>query len=59
MLTINISWEFFLGIFGSLIALADYANGRLTRLDTNFDWLVDLFAISPSRWEMPQQKHSR
>jgi hypothetical protein len=41
MLTINISWEFFLGILGTLIALAYYANGRLTRLDTNFDWLAD------------------
>src|SRR6266446_161944 len=41
MLTINISWEFFLGILGTLIALAYYANGRLTRLETNFDWLAD------------------
>jgi len=41
MLTINISWEYFLGIFGTLIALAYYANGRLTRLETNFDWLAD------------------
>ncbi len=41
MLTINIGWEFFLGIIGTLIALAYYANGRLTRLDTNFDWLAD------------------
>ena len=32
MLTINISWEFFLGIFGTLIAFAYYANGRLTLL---------------------------
>jgi hypothetical protein len=41
MLTINISWEFFLGLFGTLIAFAYYASGRLTRLETNFDWLVD------------------
>ncbi len=41
MLTINISWEYFLGIFGTLIALAYYASGRLTRLETNFDWLAD------------------
>jgi hypothetical protein len=40
MLTINISWEFFLGIFGTLIALAYYANGRFTRVETNFDWLA-------------------
>ena len=41
MLTINIDWEFFLGIFGTFITLAYYANGRLTRLETNFDWLAD------------------
>src|ERR1700730_10335214 len=41
MLSINISWEFFLGIFGTLIALAYYANGRFTRVETNFDWLAD------------------
>jgi len=41
MLTINITWEYFLGIFGTLIALAYYANGRLTRIETNFDWLAD------------------
>src|SRR6266478_740615 len=41
MLTINIDWEFFLGIFGTFITLAYYANGRLTRLETNFGWLAD------------------
>ena len=41
MLTININWEYFLGIIGSLIALAYYANGRLTRIETNFEWLAD------------------
>jgi hypothetical protein len=41
MLVINIDWEYFLGIFGMLVALAYYANGRLTRIETNFDWLSD------------------
>ena len=41
MLTINITWEYFLGIVGTLIAFAYYANGRLTRIETNFDWLAD------------------
>src|SRR5437016_13756652 len=41
MLTINIDWEYLLGIFGTLITLAYYANGRLSRLETNFDWLAD------------------
>ena len=41
MLTVNISWEFFIGILGTLITLTYYANGRFTRLETNFDWLAD------------------
>ena len=41
MLTINIGWEYFLGIIGTLIALAYYANGRFTRLETNAEWLAD------------------
>jgi hypothetical protein len=39
MLIIDINWEFFLGILGTLIALSYYANGRLTRIETNFEWL--------------------
>jgi hypothetical protein len=38
---IYISWEFFLSIIGSIIAIAYYANGRFTRLETNFDWLSE------------------
>jgi hypothetical protein len=41
MLTINMTWEYFLGLFGTLIALAYYANGRLTRIETNVEWLTD------------------
>jgi hypothetical protein len=41
MLTINISWEFLLGLFGTLIALAYHANGRVTRLETTCEWLAD------------------
>ena len=41
MLTINITWEYFLAIFGTLIGLAYYANGRLTRIETSFEWLAD------------------
>jgi hypothetical protein len=42
MLTINITWEYFLGLFGTFIALAYYANGRLTRIETNYQWLADI-----------------
>jgi hypothetical protein len=41
MLAIDISWEFFFGIIGTLITLAYFANGRVTRLETNFDWLAN------------------
>src|SRR5439155_20621405 len=41
MLTININGEYFLVIIGTLIALAYYANGRFTRIETNFEWLTD------------------
>jgi hypothetical protein len=40
-LTINISWEYFLGIMGSLIAIAYYTNGRFTALETTVEWLKE------------------
>lgn len=40
-LTINLTWEYFLSVMGSLIAIAYYANGRFTRLETDFQWLMD------------------
>jgi hypothetical protein len=40
---ININWEYFLGLVGTLIALAYYANGRLTRLETSVEWLTETF----------------
>lgn len=38
---INVNWEYFLGILGSLMAIAYHANGRLTRLETSVEWLQD------------------
>jgi hypothetical protein len=40
---ININWEYFLGLVGTIIALAYYANGRFTRLETSVEWLTDTF----------------
>jgi hypothetical protein len=40
-LVIYISWEYFLGIVGSLIAIAYYANGRFTGLETDVGWLKE------------------
>jgi hypothetical protein len=41
-LVINISWEYFLGIMGGLIAIAYYSNGRFTALETTVVWLKEL-----------------
>jgi hypothetical protein len=40
-LTINISWEYFLGVLGSLIALAYYTNGRFSIIETDIGWLKE------------------
>jgi hypothetical protein len=40
---ININWEYFLGLVGTIIALAYYANGRFTRLETSVEWLTETF----------------
>jgi hypothetical protein len=40
-LMINIGWEYFLGIIGSVVALAYYASARFTRLETDVQWLSD------------------
>jgi hypothetical protein len=40
---ININWEYLLGLVGTLIALAYYANGRFTRLETSVEWLTETF----------------
>jgi hypothetical protein len=41
-LVINISWEYFLGIMGGLIAIAYYTNGPFTALETTDAWLKEL-----------------
>ena len=40
-LIINISWEFFLGLLGSLIVIAYYSNGRFTALENDVGWLKE------------------
>lgn len=40
-LTIYISWEWALGIIGTLVLIAWKANGRFTSLETSLNWLVD------------------
>lgn len=40
-IAINIDWQYFLGIIGTLIALGYYAQGRLTALETDVTWLKE------------------
>ena len=40
-ITIYIDWPYFLGIVGTLIAIAYYANGRFTKLETTVEWLKE------------------
>lgn len=40
-IVINIDWQYFLGIIGSLIAIAYYAQGRFTALETDVTWLKE------------------
>lgn len=40
-LIIYVDWEYFLGLVGTLVVLAYYANGRFTRLETSVEWLKE------------------
>lgn len=40
-LVINISWDYFLGIVGSIVALAYYTSGRFSRIESDVQWLSD------------------
>lgn len=40
-IVINIDWQYFLGIIGSLIGLTYYAQGRFTALETDVTWLKE------------------
>jgi hypothetical protein len=41
-LVINISWEYFFGIIGSILAIAYYGSARFTKLETTVQWLADV-----------------
>ncbi|MGD1083036.1 MAG: hypothetical protein ABR881_32380 [Candidatus Sulfotelmatobacter sp.] len=43
-LFINISWEYFLGIIGTLIGLAYYASSRFTALEIDIGWLKEMIS---------------
>ena len=41
-MTINIGWEYFLGIMVALIAVAWYSQGRFTALETSMKWVKEI-----------------
>jgi hypothetical protein len=41
-MTIYIDWAYFLGIVGTLIGIAYYANGRFTKIETTVEWLKEI-----------------
>lgn len=43
-IVITISWEYFLGILGALIAIAYYSNDRFTTLETDIGWLKEMIS---------------
>ena len=50
-ITIYIDWPYFLGIIGTLIAMAYYANGRFTKIETTIEWLKETLLEIKSRLE--------
>jgi len=43
-IVITISWEYFLGLLGALIAVAYYSNGRFTAVETDIGWLKEMIS---------------
>lgn len=54
-LSIHIGWEYFLGLIGTLIGVAYYTNGRLTRLETSMEWVKDTLTRLTARLEADKQ----
>ena len=41
-ITIHIGWEYFLGLMGGIVAVAWYANGRFSAIETSIEWIKDI-----------------
>jgi hypothetical protein len=50
-LTIYVDWAYFLGIVGTLIGIAYYANGRFTKIETTIEWLKQILLEIKDRLE--------
>lgn len=50
-ITIYVDWAYFLGIVGTLIGIAYYANGRFTKIETTVEWLKEILLEIRERLE--------
>jgi hypothetical protein len=50
-ITIYVDWTYFLGIVGTLIGIAYYANGRFTKIETTIEWLKQILLEIKERLE--------
>src|SRR5215468_1394784 len=50
-ITIYVDWAYFLGIVGTLIGMAYYANGRFTKIETTVEWLKEILLEIKTRLE--------
>jgi hypothetical protein len=50
-ITIYVDWAYFLGIVGTLIGIAYYANGRFTKIETTVEWLKETLLEIKTRLE--------
>lgn len=48
---IYINWEYFLGLLGTIIGIAYYANGRLTKVEISLEWLKDTLRALQSKMD--------
>ena len=59
-ITIYVDWAYFLGIVGTFIGIAYYANGRFTKIETTVEWLKEiLLEIKERREDGKQQTQHR
>jgi hypothetical protein len=60
-ITIYVDWTYFLGIVGTLIGIAYYANGRFTKIETTVEWLKEILLEIKERLEdgTGQRRHGR
>ena len=60
-ITIYVDWAYFLGIVGTLIGIAYYANGRFTKIETTVEWLREILLEIKERLEdgKSQPRHGR